>query len=221
MTQLEAQGLVLCHGSRRILDETSMSIAAGSIVGLVAPSGTGKSTLLRCLSGLQAFDAGEVRLSGELVRAGGDAKAKATAQRKIGIVFQELHLFAHMTALQNAAEGPTSVLRVPKEVALTRSMRLLERLRIAHRATAFPDEMSGGERQRVAIARALALDPEALLLDEPTSALDASRRDELIELLRGLAAEGAAILLSTHDERLAEAACDRLLGLDGGRVVAR
>ncbi len=215
-----ATDLVVRRAGKNILDRTSLTLESKQLMALIAPSGTGKSTLLRCLAGLDGFDEGRVTASGELLRKGGDQHPDALVRRRVGFVFQELHLFGHMTALANVAEAPVSVLKESEKQARSRAEVLLESLGVGHRASAFPDEMSGGERQRVAIARALAMKPSVLLLDEPTSALDHERRLDLVKVLRALAEDGTAVLMATHDADLARAHCDAVSRLEGGVVVA-
>lgn len=218
MNALAAEGLVAKRGTALVLKGASLQLAPKRLVALIAPSGTGKSTLLRCLAGLDAFDEGRVLASGEILRSGGDRRANDVVRRRVGLVFQELYLFGHMTAIENVAEAPTSVLGNKREVSIKRARTLLDELGVGHRGEAFPDEMSGGERQRVAIARALAMKPEVLLLDEPTSALDHDRRGDLVRLLRTLADAGTAILMATHDAELARRSCDQVLQLAGGLI---
>ena len=214
---------------RTILDAVSVEFERGTITAIVGPSGGGKSTLLRCINGLAPFDEGRIVAGGvELMpRPSGERPLsrdeRASLQRlrvKVGMVFQQYGLFAHMTALENVCEAPVHVLGVPVEEAKRRACGLLERVGVGHRQGAFPRELSGGEQQRVAIARALAMGPEALLLDEPTSALDPDRKVEVIDLLRSFAADGMTIILVSHEPAVVRDLCDRAIVLRGGVVGA-
>ena len=218
---IEARDLTRRLGGRAVLDGVSLRVGAGEAVAVMGASGAGKTTLLRCLDGLERADAGTVRV-GEDAFSPGAADydlAVARVRRRLGLVFQEWHLFPHLTVLENVALAPVRVAgRAPDEAARD-AHALLERVGIAARAGARPRELSGGEQQRAAIARALALAPEALLMDEPTSALDGERVDALVTLLRGLCADGLALLFVTHDEQFARALAHRVLTLRAGALI--
>lgn len=209
-------------GPRAILRGVSFEVKRGEAVALVGPSGGGKSTLLRCMHGLETFDGGHVTI-GEATLQPGNAKENHTALRavraKAGLVFQQWHLFAHMTALENIMEAPLHVLGVSKSEAETRARNLLEKVGMSHRANVKPRLLSGGEQQRVAIARALAMEPSVLFMDEPTSALDPQRVFALVELLRVLASEGLTLVMVTHDMRFAAELADRAIVLAGGQII--
>jgi polar amino acid transport system ATP-binding protein len=210
-------------GDRVVLDDVSLTLERARIAAVVGPSGGGKSTLLRCIDGLEPFDSGEVRGFGVVVRGGDGAEqrsARDAIRRRLGFVFQAHHLFAHRTALGNVIEAPVHVQRVPLEQARERARALLDKVGVAHRETAYPHEMSGGEQQRVAIARALAMGPEVLLLDEPTSALDPARTADVLALLRALAAEGTSMVLVTHHVSFARELAHQVVVLRDGRVEA-
>lgn len=200
-TVLDVAGLSLRRGAREILRDVSFTAARGEIVVLVGASGSGKTTVLRCIAGLETPDAGVVRAE------------------PCGMVFQFHCLFEHLTALENVTLAPIHVDRVPRADTEQAAQRRLTELGVGHRAGALPRELSGGEAQRVAIARALAMEPPLLLLDEPTASLDPERRAELATLLRDLAAGGRALVLTSHDEefvgRLGGA---RVLRLTDGRL---
>jgi polar amino acid transport system ATP-binding protein len=183
--------------ARWILDGVSLSIEAGIVYALLGESGTGKSTLLRCVSGLETIDAGSVHVGGSSLFEG--PHVIEGVRRRVGLVFQQHHLFAHMTALENVIEAPIRVARRTEQTARAAALELLEKLGVAHRRDAYPSELSGGESQRVAIARAMAMEPSVLLLDEPTSALDPARRKDVSEMLRGLATLGTTLVIATHD----------------------
>ncbi len=217
MSLMIVDGLAKAFAGRSLFAGVSLQIAAGEIVCLMGPSGTGKTTLLRCLNGLERADHGTVKMGDVELRAGDGAQAFATAalalRRRVGFVFQGWHLFAHRTVLGNVTEGPVFVRGQPVGEARPRALALLEQMGIAHRASALPHELSGGEQQRAAVARALAMQPELLLVDEPTSALDDDRTESLARLFRGLADGGLAILCVTHDGTFARALSARHLRL--------
>jgi polar amino acid transport system ATP-binding protein len=219
---IEVHQLRKAYGDRTILDGVTATFARGQVVALVGPSGGGKSTLLRCLNGLEGFDGGHVTIAGEQLRPGGERANRAALHRvrqRVGMVFQQWNLFAHRTALGNVIEAPVHVKGVGVAEATARGAALLARVGLSHREGAYPHEMSGGEQQRVAIARALAMDPEALLLDEPTSALDPERAGEVLDVLVALAAEGLTMLVVTHEMRFARDVSHRTLVLHGGRII--
>jgi ABC-type polar amino acid transport system ATPase subunit len=213
-------GLTREHAGRRILAGVTTRFEAGRVTAVVGPSGGGKSTLLRCIVGLEEHDAGEVVAFGHRLGPGslrGEKAALAAIRRCVGLVFQDYGLFGHRTAIGNVIEAPVHVKKVSVKYATARAEQLLENVGLAHRAHAYPHELSGGEQQRVAIARALAMDPEALLLDEPTSALDPERTAGLLAICRALRDEGKTLVLVTHEMRLAEALADRVVVLYGGK----
>jgi polar amino acid transport system ATP-binding protein len=210
-------------GGGPILRGVDVTFVRGQVVAIAGPSGAGKSTLLRCINGLEAFDAGSIRVENDTLVPGGDrtnAQALAAIRGRVGFVFQTWNLFAHRTALANVMEAPVHVRKTAVSEARARAESLLERVGLAHRANAYPHELSGGEQQRVAIARALAMDPAALLLDEPTSALDPSRKGEVLAVLRALAESGMTMLLVTHDIAFAREVAHRAVVIAEGRIAA-
>jgi ABC-type polar amino acid transport system ATPase subunit len=215
---IELRGLTKRLGGRTLLDAVSLRVAEGEAVAVMGPSGAGKTTLLRCLVGLERADAGTVRVGDDVLTPGapGYDRTLARVRRRVGLVFQQWHLFPHLTVLENVVEAPVHVARRAPVDAARDARVLLERVGIASRAGARPHELSGGEQQRAAIARALALAPAALLMDEPTSALDGERVADLVALLRGLCADGLALLVVTHDEQLAHALARRVVTLRAG-----
>ncbi|MEO8801392.1 MAG: amino acid ABC transporter ATP-binding protein [Polyangiaceae bacterium] len=206
-------------GERELLRGISLSLAKHSVTALVGPSGCGKSTLLRCINGLETFDEGAVRVGNVAIGPRTtDAKALVALRRKVGFVFQQFNLFAHRTALGNVVEAPLHVKGLPPAQAISRANELLERVGLAHRADAYPRELSGGEQQRVAIARALAMDPEVLLLDEPTSALDPDRRGSVLEVMKELALAGTTMLLVTHEMQFVRDAATEVIVIRDGII---
>ena len=214
----------LCKGfgDRAVLAELSAEVTAGELVAIVGPSGGGKSTLLRCLNHLEPFDAGAIDIAGFALGPGPRGAEPATLRRlraKVGMVFQQWHLFPHLTALGNVTLAPRVVRGVTAAEAAERGRELLARVGLGDRAAAYPHELSGGQQQRVAIARALAQAPEVLLFDEPTSALDPEMTDEVIAVMRDLAAGGMTMLVVTHEMRLATDLATRVWVIDRGTIV--
>ena len=206
------------RGDRTVLGGVSAVVAAGEAVALLGPSGSGKTTLLRCMNALETFDEGKIEIAGFELGPGPAPTGKELVhlRQKVGIVFQDLHLFPHLTVEENVALAPrVTGQRSPRE-ARSVARELLERVGLADRGCDYPHQLSGGQRQRVAIARALAPEPSVLLLDEPTSALDrttsASVADTIVELTR----RRVTVVLVTHHPELATRMADRVLHLDHG-----
>jgi polar amino acid transport system ATP-binding protein len=219
-TVLTVRDVSLRRGARQILNRVGFSVPRGGLLALMGPSGSGKTTILRVIAALEPFDAGSIAID-DLVVTGGHALAGTELRQlrsRIGLVFQFHHLFEHLTVLKNVTLAPLHVHRLQPAAADVRARELLAALGVDHRANALPRELSGGEAQRVAIARALAVDPPVLMMDEPTASLDPQRRAELGALLRGLADQGRAILVSTHDEEFARDWTTGVLRLKDGAV---
>lgn len=217
---LEVRRVHLRRGARDILKDVSFTAARGDLVALMGSSGSGKTTMLRAIAGLERFDEGVIAIEGVEVSGGQPLRGEALRQwrARLGLVFQFHHLFEHLTALENVTLAPVHVHRVPAPDADARAWELLRMLGIDHRAGALPRELSGGEAQRVAIARALALDPPLLMMDEPTASLDPARRHDLGEVLQALAARGRAILIATHDAEFTQTFATGILRLNEGSI---
>jgi ABC-type polar amino acid transport system ATPase subunit len=211
------------YGERSALVGVDGEVGEREIVAVVGPSGCGKTTLLRCFNALEGFDAGTIDIAGWSLDRGTLRGAKVRALREaVGMVFQEFHLFPHLTALDNVTLAPRVVTSQAPAEAAARGRELLARVGLGDRADAYPHELSGGQKQRVAIARALAMPLRVLLLDEPTSALDPEMREEVREVLRSLARDRAlTIVLVTHEMRLAAELADTVWSMQAGRIVAR
>jgi ABC-type polar amino acid transport system ATPase subunit len=214
---LQLDGVVKRFGSRTILDGVSMAVSPGEIVCFVGPSGTGKSTLLRCVNGLEPIQGGAIRFEGTAVEA--RSRTIGAVRRRIGMIFQHFNLYPHLTALQNVMLAPVVVHRQPKKAVEARARALFDTVRLSHRIDAYPAEMSGGEQQRVAIARALCAEPHLLMFDEPTSALDPETVGDVLAVMRDLAREGRTMLVVTHEIRFAADVGTRMVFMDGGRIV--
>jgi ABC-type polar amino acid transport system ATPase subunit len=211
--------LVKSHGPARILNGVSLTVNQGEVTALVGPSGGGKSTLLRCINGLEVFENGIVEAYGVTLKPGVNKPAVLQEMRKhVGMVFQQFNLFPHMTALQNVMSGPLFSLGKPKAEAEAAARKLLDRVGLAHKADARPGNLSGGQQQRVAIARSLAVKPRAILFDEPTSALDPATVNEVVAVMRDLAKDGQTMIVVTHDMDLANSATV-IHRMEAGRVV--
>ncbi len=214
--------LTKSHGPHRVLDGVSLEVRRGEVTALVGPSGGGKSTLLRCVNGLERFERGEVAIGDAVRLAGGPTPPPRTdllkLRRTVGMVFQQFNLFPHMTAAENVMSGPVYALGQPRDAALTTAKRLLERVGLGHKLDARPAQLSGGQQQRVAIARALAVNPAAILFDEPTSALDPQMAGEVLAVMRDLAADGQTMVVVTHDVDLARQA-HTAHRMEAGRIV--
>jgi ABC-type polar amino acid transport system ATPase subunit len=218
---IELSGLTKRLGDRALLNGVALRVGAGETVAVMGPSGSGKTTLLRCVIGLEHADAGTVRVGDDALTPGAADydRVLARVRRRVGFVFQQWHLFPHLTVVGNIIEAPMHVAGRTADEATKQARALLERVGISARSGAYPHQLSGGEQQRAAIARALALAPEALLMDEPTSALDPARVADLVALLRGLCADGLALLVVTHDEDFARALTTRVVTLRDGKLI--
>jgi ABC-type polar amino acid transport system ATPase subunit len=213
---VELREVSKAFGEQVVLDGIDLRVERGEAIVVAGPSGSGKSTMLRCVNGLEAIDEGEIRFDGRPVRPG---KGLPALRAEIGLVFQQFNLFPHMTVLDNITLAPKKVKGVPPGEAQATARRLLERVGIAEKAGQYPADLSGGQQQRVAIARALAMEPKLMLFDEPTSALDPEMIREVLDVMRDLAREGMTMIVVTHEMGFAREVCDRLVFIDGGRIV--
>jgi len=205
------------YGTEEVLRGVSFEVERGETKVFIGPSGTGKSTLLRCVNQLTPPDRGRVFLEGAEVT---HHKADINRLRaSIGFVFQDFNLFAHLTALQNVAIGPSKVKHAGKEQARTRALAELERVGLGDKANAYPAQLSGGQQQRVSIARALAMDPKLILFDEPTSALDPELIGEVLEVMIELAREGLTMLCVTHEMGFARSVANEIIFMEHGVIV--
>lgn len=219
---IELRGVSKRYGAHTILDNIDLTITGGETVALIGPSGGGKSTLLRCLNGLCAFDEGTIRV-GPHTLTPDDVKRTTPAvmavRRMLGMVFQDFQLFPHMTAVGNVMEAQVQVLGRSKPAAQARALELLREVGLGDHAHKYPRMLSGGQKQRVALARAVALDPHGLLCDEITSALDPEMKHEVLEVLQKLDVDGQTLIMVTHEIGFARKAADRVIVLDGGRII--
>jgi ABC-type polar amino acid transport system ATPase subunit len=219
---IELRSLVKNHGPLRVLDGVSLSVRRGEVATIIGPSGGGKSTLLRCINGLETFDDGEVQVDQIRLRAGNRDREVAAAlrelRRRVGMVFQQFHLFPHMNVLENVLSGPLHALGRRRDECETEARALLDRVGLADKLAARPDQLSGGQQQRVAIARTLAMKPEAILFDEPTSALDPRMAAEVIRVITDLAQTGQTMIVVTHAMNFARNVSHTVHVMHAGRV---
>ncbi|GAB3834032.1 amino acid ABC transporter ATP-binding protein [Kribbella italica] len=217
MTLLSLRGVRKTYGTNVVLDDFDLDVDAGQCVVLIGASGSGKSTLLRCVNLLETVDDGVIELDGEDIT---DPRADADRIRSgIGIVFQSYNLFPHLSVLDNVTLAPIRVHGVAKPAARARAMEMLDRVGLADKATARPDNLSGGQQQRAAIARALVNNPKLMLLDEVTSALDPELVGEVLDLLKDLKSDGITMLICTHEMTFAREVADQICFLDQGRLL--
>lgn len=217
---LRLRAVSIRRGSRTIVDGLTLAADPGELVAIMGASGTGKSSVLRAISGLDPIAAGEIDV-GDLRLAPGPIPRGARLKelhRSVGMVFQFHHLFSHMTAVRNVCLAPVHVLNQGQAEVEERARALLQELGVGHRADAMPYELSGGEAQRVAIARALAIDPPVLLLDEPTASLDEGRRQELAATLVDLARQGRTVVFASHDSDFVRSCATRTVVLDATKI---
>jgi polar amino acid transport system ATP-binding protein len=224
---VKAEAVCKRYGHFDALCGVDLEVQPREVMCIVGPSGSGKSTFLRCVNHLEKIDAGRLYVDGELVgyRQQGaklyelrDAEV-ARKRAEIGMVFQRFNLFPHMTAIENVMEAPIRVRRVTKSESRARAHALLQRVGLAEKVDAYPNQLSGGQQQRVAIARALAMQPKLMLFDEPTSALDPELVGEVLDVMRHLAEDGMTMVLVTHEMGFAREVGDSLVFMDGGVIV--
>ena len=218
MHHLEVRRLTASYGNLPVLHDVDLTVAKGEVVSLIGPSGSGKSTILRVVMGLTAPAAGEVLIDGRPIDYGSRRSLRA-ARDRMAIVFQQYNLFQNMSALANVTITPVRIRGRPAAEVEADARRLLAKVGLADKHDAYPDQLSGGQQQRVAIARALALKPEILLLDEVTSALDPELVGEVLDTIRGLAADGMTMLIVSHEMGFVREVSSRVVMMDQGRVV--
>ncbi len=220
---IRVNGLRKSFGPLEVLKGVSLTAREGDVVAIIGGSGSGKSTMLRCINFLETPSGGEIEIAGEkmLMKTDGlpaDKRQLEKARQSLGMVFQNFNLWTHKTVLENLIEVPVHVLKVPKAEAIERARALLKRVGLAEKEDAFPAFMSGGQQQRAAIARALCMNPKAMLFDEPTSALDPELVGEVLQVIKGLADEGRTMILVTHEMRFAREVSTHVIYLHNGVI---
>ncbi len=215
--KIDIKGLCKSFGSLEVLSGIDQQVTTGEVVCVIGPSGSGKSTFLRCVNLLEEPTAGTIVVDGvELTDPDTDIDA---ARRRIGMVFQQFNLFAHLSVLQNLTVAQRKVLKRGKDESERIARQNLERVGLSDKADAMPAQLSGGQQQRAGIARALSMNPDVMLFDEPTSALDPELVGDVLAVMRGLAHEGMTMLVVTHEMQFAREVADRVLFMDGGIIV--
>ena len=223
---IEIQNLHKSYGALDVIKGVDIAAPAGHVVSLIGSSGSGKSTLLRCANLLEDSQSGDVLFNGEPViwkgtghnRRPADKNQIVRIRTNLSMVFQQFNLWAHMTILQNVMEAPVTVLRWDKAEVEAAARKYLDKVGIGDKCDVYPAQLSGGQQQRAAIARALCMEPKALLFDEPTLALDPELEQEVIQVIKDLAAEGRTMLIVTHDMRMAADVSDHVVFLHQGRI---
>jgi polar amino acid transport system ATP-binding protein len=217
MNLLKVENIHKRYGKEEVLKGVSFELKRGETKVVIGPSGTGKSTLLRCINRLSPPDKGQVWLEGEEIT---HSKSNINQLRaKIGFVFQDFNLFSHLTALKNVSIAPMKVMRMKKEEAAKLAMEELEKVGLGDKADAYPAQLSGGQQQRVSIARALAMSPKLILFDEPTSALDPELIGEVLEVMINLAKDGMTMLVVSHEMGFARSVADEIIFMEHGVIV--
>ena len=223
---IEIRDLYKSYGNHEVLKGVDLIAPRGHVIGLIGSSGSGKSTLLRCCNLLEDSQKGDVIFDGEPVKWTSAGPGRLPADRaqvrrlrtNLSMVFQQFNLWSHLTILQNVMEAPVTVLGRPAAEVEAQARALLDKVGIGDKAASWPAQLSGGQQQRAAIARALCMGPKALLLDEPTSALDPELQQEVVRVIKDLAAEHRTMIIVTHDMRLAADVCDHVIFLHQGRI---
>ncbi len=204
-------------GEFHVLKDVSMKVREREVVVVIGPTGSGKSTLIRCINRLEEHQEGSIIVDG--IELTNDVRNINAIRRETGMVFQQFNLFPHLTVLENITLAQRYVRRRPRRESEEKAMQLLERVGIPEQARKYPGQLSGGQQQRVAIARALAMEPKIMLFDEPTSALDPEMIKEVLDVMKELARSGMTMLVVTHEMGFAREVADRVIFMDSGRIV--
>ena len=221
---LKIRGLKKFFGNKLVLKGVNLEINKGEIVVVVGPSGGGKTTLLRTITGLEKCDDGTIEIDGYTFCKDGrycDKKSSSIIRKNVGLVFQNFNLFPHKSVLENIIEAPTRALGEKKENAINKANEILSFLGLSDKANNYPCELSGGQKQRVAIGRALALNPKLMCFDEPTSALDPSLTLDVAKLIKSLSKTGMSMLIITHDMEFAKLVSDKIVSMDSGKIIEK
>lgn len=220
---LKTNGLFKAFNETVVLNDINLEVNSGEVVSLVGKSGAGKTTVLRCITGLEKCDSGTIIIDDKYLCDGNNYATKKELyeiRKSLGLVFQNYHLFPHMTVLENVTLALTSVYKHQKKDAIEIAVKMLEGLDLGSKLNNKPYELSGGQKQRVAIARSCVTNPKLLCFDEPTAALDSALITDIIKIIRNLAAGGMGILIISHDEKFVRDVSDRILFIDNGKITA-
>lgn len=210
MKVLEVKNISKTFNENKVLNKFSLSAEEGEIISIIGPSGVGKSTLLRCINGLEKIDSGEILINNKSLKRKKD-KISKQANLEIGLVFQDYNLFPQYSVIKNITLPLTEVLKIDKKEAIIKAKELLEKMDLLSKQNSYPFELSGGEKQRVAIARAIATNPKIICFDEPTSALDPKLVKQIFKIIKELAKTGKTIIIVTHDIPFAKQISDRIV----------
>jgi len=214
---IKIEDLHKSYGQNEVLKGISTEVNEKEVIAIIGPSGSGKSTFLRCLNLLETPTSGKVTIAGDVLTDKGTNIMKI--REEVGMVFQHFHLFPHKTVLENLTYAPINVKGLNKATAINKAEELLKKVGLFEKRQEYPNRLSGGQKQRVAIARALAMDPKVILFDEPTSALDPEMVKEVLAVMKNLADSGMTMLIVTHEMGFAREVADRILFLDGGKLI--
>ncbi|WP_339261083.1 amino acid ABC transporter ATP-binding protein [Lysinibacillus sp. FSL K6-3209] len=214
---IKIEDLHKSYGQNEVLKGISTEIKEKEVIAIIGPSGSGKSTFLRCLNLLEEPTSGKITIAGDILTDKGTNIMKI--REEVGMVFQHFHLFPHKTVLENLTYAPINVKGMDKTTAIKAAEDLLTKVGLFEKRNEYPSRLSGGQKQRVAIARALAMDPKVILFDEPTSALDPEMVKEVLAVMKNLADSGMTMLIVTHEMGFAREVADRILFLDGGKLI--
>ncbi|MGO2131658.1 MAG: amino acid ABC transporter ATP-binding protein [Halomonas sp.] len=222
----DAEPIVRMHrlnkhfGKLHVLKDVDLEVTPGEVVVIIGASGSGKSTMIRCINGLEEFQKGQLVVDGNgLAPYGKASRALQKIRTEVGMVFQQFNLFPHLSVLDNVTLAPMKVRNTSRAEAIQTAKRLLERVGIADQSDKYPTQLSGGQQQRVALARALAMEPRLMLFDEPTSALDPEMIGEVLDAMRELAREGMTMVIVTHEMNFAREVADRVIYIHKGEIV--
>jgi len=221
------QNLSKSFSDIEVLRDIELTVNKGEVVSVLGSSGSGKSTMLRCINWLEEPDRGSIYIAGERIGINEEAGRKMTNRElaairaRTGMVFQGFNLWPHLSVLQNVMEAPVQVKGMPKEQARAIAIELLEKVGMGDKRDSYPYTLSGGQKQRVAIARVLAMSPEVILFDEPTSALDPERVGEVLTVMKNLSAEGYTMIVVTHEMEFARAVSDQVVFLEKGKIIEK
>lgn len=214
---IKIEDLHKSYGQNEVLKGISTEVKEKEVIAIIGPSGSGKSTFLRCLNLLETPTSGKVTIAGDVLTDKGTNIMKI--REEVGMVFQHFHLFPHKTVLENLTYAPINVKGLDKATAINKAEELLKKVGLFEKRLEYPNRLSGGQKQRVAIARALAMDPKVILFDEPTSALDPEMVKEVLAVMKNLADSGMTMLIVTHEMGFAREVANRILFLDGGKLI--